>query len=49
MRRQRLQLVLPSRLHRTYAQSQQSWLLSISKLVELLHDRDSIARSSSTE
>nr|WP_240511205.1 type II restriction endonuclease [Novosphingobium panipatense] len=49
MRRQRLQLVLPSRLHLTYAQSQQSWLLSISTLVELLHDRDSIARSSSIE
>lgn len=49
MRRQRLQLVLPLRLHGTYAQSQQSWLLSISTLVEILHDRDSIARSSSIE
>jgi hypothetical protein len=37
------------RWHGTYAQSQQSWLLSISTLVEILHDRDSIARSSSIE
>lgn len=39
MRAKQLQLVLPRRLHATYAPEQQEWLMDVSAFVELVSDR----------
>ncbi len=44
MHRQRLQLVLPARLHATYTTDQQSWIMSVSALLHLLQSRQAAAR-----
>lgn len=43
MRRQRLQLVLPARLHATYTTEQQSWIMPVSGMVDLLRYRQMAA------
>lgn len=43
MRRQQLQLVLPARLHATYTTEQQSWIMPVSAMVDLLQERQRAA------
>lgn len=43
MRRQQLQLVLPARLHATYTTEQQSWIMPVSAMVDLLQARQRAA------
>lgn len=39
MQQRRLQLVVPSRLHASYTETQRSWLMSVSDLIKMLLDR----------
>ncbi len=44
MKAKKLQLVLPEKLHNTYSQEQQSWLMNVSQFTELVRKRQSCVK-----